>query len=165
MKFDDHGYFNFIFYFIILGIVTILFPFDLMIQCFKDKKRIIIITIYIFIFFITICIIIIGGANCSDWSKGLNNTYIDNDKTKYGCQIQIPSRCMYKLFGIIQDYIKLGGKNYTLNNNKNLKDLILKYTTSPFINNTVNIIGFPLTNKDPKCFLDNDKGINYLYEY
>ena len=54
-----------------------------MIYWFKGKKRIIIISIYICIFIITICIIIIHGANCSEWTKGLNNTYIDNDKTKY----------------------------------------------------------------------------------
>ena len=102
----------------------------------------------------------IGGANCSGWSKGLNNTNIDNDKTKYGCQIQIPRRCMFKLLGGIQDYTKLSGKNCSSINTEKLKNLILKYTTSPFINSTVKRIGFPLTNKDPICFLDNNEGIN-----
>lgn len=166
MTFDDHGYFNFIFFFIIVGLITfLLIPFNLIIYYFKGKKRIIIISIYICIFIIAICITNIWGANCSEWSKGLNNTYIDNEKTKYGCQIQIPSRCMYKIFGVIQDYTKIGGKNCTLINNKKLKDLILKYTSSPFINSTVKSIGFPLTNKDPICFLDNGEGINYIYEY
>ena len=106
----------------------------------------------------------ISGANCSDWVKGLNNTYIDNNKTKYGCQIQSPSKCMYKILGIIQDYTKIGGKNCTLINNKKMRDLILEYSRSHFINSTANIIGFPLTNKDPICFLDNCEGINNLYE-
>ena len=44
MTFDDHGFFNFVFYFIIVGLInSILFPFDLIICCFKAKKRIIII--------------------------------------------------------------------------------------------------------------------------
>ena len=78
MTFDDHGYFNFIFYFIIIGVIIfILFPFDLLIYNFKGKKRIIIILIYTCIFIMTICIIMIGGANCSEWPKGLNNTYLD----------------------------------------------------------------------------------------
>ena len=166
MKFNDHGYFNFIFYFIIIGIITfLLIPFDLIICYFKGKKRIIFILIYIVFLIITNYIIMISGANCSEWAKGLNNTSIDNNKTKYGCQIQSPSRCMYKVFEVIQDYTKLKKKNCTLINNKKLKYLILKYTTSPFINNTVNSIGFPLTNKDPICFLDNSKGINYIYDY
>ena len=166
MQFDNHGYFNFIFYFLIIGAITfLLFPLDLMILYLKGKKRIIILSIYICIFIITTYIIMIDRANCSEWPKGLNSTYIDNDKTKYGCQIQIPSRCMYKIFGVIQDYTKLGGKNCTLTNNKNMKDFILKYTNSPFINSTVNSIGFPLTNKDPICFLDNGEGTNYIYEY
>ena len=46
-----------------------------------------------------------------------------------------------------------------------MRNLILKYSNSPFINNTANNIGFPLTNKDPTCFLDNGEGINNLYEY
>ena len=31
-----------------------------------------------------------------DWEKGLNNTYIDNNKNKYGCLIKIPKSCTYK---------------------------------------------------------------------
>ena len=166
MTFDDHGYFNFIFYFIIIGVIIfILFPFDLLIYNFKGKKRIIIILIYTCIFIMTICIIMIGGANCSEWPKGLNNTYIDNNITKYGCQIQIPNRCMYKILGFVQDYTKIGGKNCTLINNKKLKDLILKFTTSPFINSSSYSFGFPLTNKDPICFLDISEGKNYIYSY
>ena len=37
-----------------------------------------------------------SGKNCDDWPKGLNNSYIENDKSKYGCQIQIPKLCLYK---------------------------------------------------------------------
>ena len=33
---------------------------------------------------------------CNDWGKGLNNTYIDNNKNKYGCLIKIPKSCTYK---------------------------------------------------------------------
>ena len=29
-------------------------------------------------------------SNCSDWPKGLNNTYIENNESLYGCQIQFP---------------------------------------------------------------------------
>ena len=162
-QFDDHGFFNFFFYFIILGIITlILFPFDLIIYCSKGKKRISILLIYLSFFFISIYIFIFHLSKCSGWSRGLNDTYIDNDNTKYGCQIQIPRKCVYKILGSIQDYTKLGGKNCTKSNNKEMKDIIFKFSKSSYINNTANRVGFPLTNKDPICFLDNNK---YIYKY
>ena len=154
-RFEDHGYFNFIFYFIVVGIITfIIFPFDLVVYCFKGKKRIIFLLIYLSFFFIPIYILVFHSSDCSDWSKGLNNTYIDNNNTKYGCQIKSPSNCAYKTFASIQDYTKIGGKNCSKLNSKEMKDSILKYSTSPYITNTANRIGFPLTNKDPICFLD-----------
>ena len=146
-----------------MGIITfILFPFDLIIYCFKGKKRIKILLIYLSFFFILIYILFFHESQCSEWSKGLNDTFIENDNTKYGCQIQIPTKCLYKIFGAIQDYTKLGGKNCTKLNNKEMKDLIFKYTRSSYINNKANRVGFPLTNKDPICFLDNS---NYIYKY
>ena len=145
-QFDDHGYFNFFFYFIILGIITfILFPFDLIIYFSKGKKRISILLIYLSFFFISIYIFIFHLSKCSGWSRGLNDTYIDNDNTKYGCQIQIPRKCVYKILGSIQDYTKLGGKNCTKSNNKEMKDIIFKFSKSSYINNTANRVGFPLT--------------------
>ena len=162
--FEDHGYFNFFFYFIILGIITfILLPFDLMIYFFKGKKRLTSLIIYFSFFIILISILLFHSSKCSEWSKGLNDTYIDNDNEKYGCQIQIPSKCVYKIFGVIQDYTKLIGKNCTKLNNKKMKDIIFKRANSSYINNTSNHVGFPLTNKDPICFLDSN--INYIYKY
>lgn len=34
--------------------------------------------------------------DCKDLGKGLNNTYIDNNKNKYGCLVKIPKSCTYK---------------------------------------------------------------------
>ena len=130
MQFEDHGYFNFIFYFIILGIISfIIFPFELIIIFFKGKKRLAILLIFVSVSLITVYLYSIIGTSCSDWTKGLNNTNIDFNNTKYGCQIQIPKNCVYKILGIIQDYTKIGGK-------------------------TTNRIGYPLTNKALKCALN-----------
>ena len=42
-------------------------------------------------------VIIINPTNCDDWAKGLNDTYIENDNNKYGCQIKFPKKCDYKI--------------------------------------------------------------------
>ena len=71
-------------------------------------------------------------ANCSDWSKGLNDTYIINNKSLYSCQIQIPSLCLFKIFSYLQDYSNLIGKKCINNNNGKIqKDKILNQSTSP----------------------------------
>ena len=41
-----------------------------------------------------------------DWEKGLNNTYIDNNKNKYGCSIKISKSCTYKQENIFLMYLK-----------------------------------------------------------
>jgi hypothetical protein len=159
LEFPDHGYFNFVYYFIMFGVFTIiLIPFDI-ILCFlkKNKNNKIIVVLY-FVFLIIVSIVlyfylIVYRSNCDDWAKGLNNTYIENDKNKYGCQIIPPKRCVYKILDNVQDYTKIFGKEcskYSLIDKKQL----FKYSKSPYINENTKLIGIPLTNKDPICFQD-----------
>ena len=168
--FHDHGYYNFYFYFIILSIITAIFiPLDLIL--FYNKRRIFqIIAIYftalILIYFFLHFILSNFFASCSDWPKGLNNTYIRNNKSLYGCQIQIPKLCLYKIFGILQDYSKILGKDCNNNDDGKIqKEKLLKQSTSPYISNKIKRIGYPLFNKDPICFLDFSDLNNTLEEY
>ena len=46
---------------------------------------------------------ILDPMNCDDWPKGLNNTFIQNDINKFGCQIKFPKTCQYKLMSYTQD--------------------------------------------------------------
>ena len=166
MDFENHGYFNFFLYFIIVAILTsIMAPFNLIIFCMpkiKNKKL-------FFIYLGALCFFAIlfyfylfnYKTNCSDWSKGLNNTYIDNNTKKYGCQIQIPTKCSYKIFKYVQDYTKLSGKNCKSLNNKKLKEILLRSSKSPFIKNTSCRIGFPLTNKNPVPYTQ----YNQIYKF
>ena len=139
LSFDDHGYFNFLYYLILLFSFTLaLIPFGfIIIHCgFKDitLKLIIIymlIILFVVIFFQTF------GKNCSDWSKGLNNTYIENNRTKYDCQIKIPKICIYKNLEYFQDYSRIFGKDCKNQNGKKEKENILKQSTSPYINKKV----------------------------
>jgi hypothetical protein len=94
----------------------------------------------------------------------LNDTYIENNTTKFGCQVQIPTKCTYIILKYIQDFTKLSGKDCKSLNNKYLKEILLKAARSPYIQKTSKRIGFPLTNKDQLCpndFADN----NHIYKY
>jgi len=166
--FHDHGYYNFYFYLIILSIInTIFLPLDCIL--FFNKNRIfriiaIYLTILIIIYYLLYFFFSNFIANCKDWPKGLNNTYIINNKSLYGCQIQIPNLCVYKIFEVLQDYSKLLGKK-CINNGKIQKEKILKQSTSPYINNKIKRIGYPLFNKEPICYLDFSDLNNTLEKY
>ena len=169
MNFIDHGFFNFFFYFIIITIfIIIMFPYNLIIFCKKEKNRkslliylgstfFLIFSIYYF-YFLTL------KSNCSGWTKGLNNTNLENNTTKYGCDIKIPKSCTFKLFKKLQDYTKIMGIDCKAINNQNLKEIFLSNINSSFINKTTKKFGFPLTNKDPICFNDAFD-INIIYKY
>ena len=90
---------------------------------------------------------IIDPINCDHWSKGLNNTSIENDINKYGCQIKFPKKCEYKILGFSQDLSKIFFKS-CLKKEKNARNNILKHSRSPYINNYTMKFGFPLTNNE-----------------
>ena len=168
--FHDHGFFNFFFYFIILFIITIIFiPLDCILFYYNNRILKIII-FYIFtligLYFFIKFILSNTLANCSDWPKGLNNTYIINNKTLYGCQIKIPNLCLFKIFSHLQDYSNLIRKKcININDGKIQKRKILKQSTSPYLSNKVKRIGYPLINKDPICFLDFSDYNNTLKKF
>ena len=166
-NFDSHGYYNFIFYFIAVGLSTfILFPFDLIVFFSKDKTRIILLIGYLCFFLFIIYILLFQTAKCSNWTKGLNETYIDYDDTKYGCEIVIPNTCAYKIMSPFQDNTKIQRKNCTLLNNKKMKQNLLLKSKSNYINTNSSCIGYPLTNKDPICFLDIvNRGSGFINNY
>ena len=104
-------------------------------------------------------------SNCQDWPKGLNETSLENNSSKHGCQIQIPKKCEFKLYKFI-DYTKLKGIDCKSLNNKKLKENLFKYSLSSYVNEKSLRIGFPLTNKDPTCFKDfNDSNPIYRYVF
>ena len=170
LVFDDHGYFNILYYFILLGIFTlIMLPLDLILCCVKRKNYLKVIIIYLIILSIISYFnydLIRYISYCYDWDRGLNNTSIDNNKKKYGCQIQIPKVCAYKVVEFTQDYSKIKGKDCKKQNNgKEEKKKFLKVSTSPYINDKVNRIGYPLFNKDPMCFKDFPDYNNPIFKY
>ena len=158
LNFEDHGLYNIRGYFILFIIFFIIFlPINALIYFIKEKNKKIIIFSHIikFISSLVLCNILfnIYTTNCNDWPKGLNNTSLDNNSKKYGCQIIFPKRCPHQLFKNFLDITKIIGKECK-KFQINAKQKILKLSKSPYINATVNHIGYPLTNKDVSCSRD-----------
>ena len=168
LDFEDHGYFNFKGYFIIFIIFIILFlPINILIYLIKKKKRKIIIIFFIILISALILINILYKRytiDCNDWPKGLNNTFIENNSTKYGCQITLPTTCPYPIFKNFLDYTKFSGKECK-KFHVDAKQKILKLSNSKYINISVNHIGYPLTNKEPVCNLDFSGKNNLIEKY
>ena len=143
--FHDHGAFNLICLFVIIFLSLLLLLFLKFIFALlknKYKNKFIPITILLFLYnFLT------NPTNCDDWPKGLNNTYIENDINKYGCQIVFPKKCYYKIISYTQDLSLLSHTSCS-NKNKNARKKILEFTNSPYIFKNTSKFGFPLTNNE-----------------
>ena len=154
-SFEDHGLYNFIAFFIVFilinlaGIIIKILVTLFIIKIESNKvKKFSSIIILAFLFFNTF-----DPMNCSDWGKGLNNTFIEDDLIKYKCKIKFPKKCPYKIFKYFQDFTKLSRINCSIPY-KNNKKVILKKSKSRYINKRTKRIGFPLTNKIKEGKLD-----------
>ena len=162
-EFYDHGFFNFLGHNLIVIICLILIlPFHILIYLIKIKNKALLfiyLTFLIFLFFFYFYYFQ-TNLNCKDWPKGLNNTYIENDIKKYGCEIQTPKICPYKIGGYFLDMSKL--YNVKCGRNLNAREKTLRFANSPYINKNTTRFGYPLTNKDPMCLNYRDKKRNIL---
>ena len=143
--FFDHGGLNLfgLFFAIFASLIFIIF-LKVFVYIFKIKYKYKI----ILIMFLLLCHNIEADPiNCNDWAMGLNNTSIENNKDKYGCQIIFPKKCYFKIIQYTQDLSKLTRKSCK-NKKKNARKNILKYSRSPYVNPNIMKFGFPLTNND-----------------
>ena len=150
INFRNHGLFNFIgsISIIIIGLF-ILIPINIFIFLIQKKKLYII--LYGLFFLSQIILLKISFdtyINCNDWPKGLNNTYIINDVNIYGCQIEFPKLCLYKIGKYFLDRTKI--TKYECGKKKNTKDSFIRRNRN--ITKNTKRIGFPLTTKDEKYF-------------
>ena len=146
--FYNHGMYNIIVFLLLffVNFIIILF-FKFLICLFNLKNKLIINKLLLITFLFIIYNFKIPEFARDDWEKGLNNTSIDNDKEKYGCIIDIPKYCQYKLLSPYQDYTKFLGINCS-SKKSNYRKKILEKSKSPYINKETKRFGFPLTNKD-----------------
>ena len=146
--FWNHGMYNIIFFILLFffNLCFILF-FKFIICLFRIQKKIYIINkLFIICIFLLIYIFKFPDFVCDDWSKGLNNTYIDNDGEKYGCKIRIPKYCQYKVFSKYQDLTKILSINCQVKK-ANSRKIILEKSKSPYINKDTKKFGFIKTNE------------------
>ena len=153
INFDNHGYYNIKYFFIIVASFIIVI---ILLNCIIFSKKNKILLVYIFSIIILLFLtkkLLYNFANCKNWELGLNNTYIDNDKKKYGCLIKLPKFCPFKIGR--QFFDKFPSLDCT---KKRLTTRlgILRSSKSPFINNKTLNFGFPLTNQNEKFFFDMD---------
>ena len=81
---------------------------------------------------------------CKDWSKGLNESFIDNNKTKYSCSINIPSeKCLIDIFSPFFDLSKL--LNIQCNKRKKNEKYLLKQMSNLKNSKNIKKIGYPIT--------------------
>ena len=158
--FHDHGAFNFIFFCIIIFLaLLILLLIKILYSILKIKYKYKLISIILLLAFYNT---LMNPINCNDWSKGLNNTFIENDENKYGCQIIFPKKCNYKMLGYIQDLSKIYHIS-CLNKRKNARYNILNYAKSPYINSDTLKFGFPITNNEEGQKDGKDNGLLIKY--
>ena len=148
-SFEDHGGFNLIGFFIVFflifisGIIIKIFISLIIFNSRKPKLKKISTIIILFFFYLNP---IANSMNCSDWGKGLNNTFIEDDKNKYKCKIYFPKKCPYNIFKYFLDFNKLFRINCS-KPSRNYRKIILKNSKSKYINEHTQRFGFPLTNK------------------
>ena len=149
VDFDDHGNYNIkFFFFIVISILILLFALNKLILII-NKRNLIILTFCSFVLLLFFRNTSYNYINCNEWPKGLNNTYVDNNINKYGCQIQMPKSCIYKIGKYFLDrnrYFSLNCKNSGFNS----REKLLEYSKSPYINQNTLHIGLPLVNKQEK---------------
>ena len=162
----DHGYYNFVGFFALLWVFIMTgLIFHGIFLLLRSRYRYI---FFIFVMLLIIFIIIIyhiDPANCDDWPLGLNNTYLQNNKSKYACQIRIPKTCGFKIFSKTQDITKI--KKFECDSYKiDARKVLLETSNSPYINKNTKRFGYPKTNNEEVGGLDGlDKSILLNYTY
>ena len=147
--FDDHGFYNFFGGIaIIIILLIIISPLNCLLYIIKikNKKYLLIFILGIFLLWAFYILINQYIINCNDWKYGLNNTFIENDINKHGCQIIIPKTCSYKIGKYFFDRTK--SKKYSCNNKIDTKKKLIKLSHYKYINKNTKYVGFPLTNKN-----------------
>ena len=161
---DSHGTYNTILFLIGIAfgqiVILIIYLFTL---CYKKKK----IIPFIIILIIMISLLIIYKAKiekkvkCRGWDIGLNNTQLINDKEAFPCSIIIPNHnCYLNLLGPLFDFSKsISCEKRKEDDKKKLKSV----STSKYINESTEKIGFPITTHRDNFSLNKQLSSENLY--
>ena len=81
---------------------------------------------------------------CKDWAKGLNETFINNDKNKYSCSISIPhEKCLIDILSPFLDFSKF--LNIKCEKRKEKEKYLLKQISNLKKIEKIKKIGYPIT--------------------
>lgn len=112
------------------------------------KKRYILLFFIIFLIILILIFIFIKYKDqyfCLNWNKGLNNTFINNDKTIYPCSIKIPKKnCFISIIGPMFDFSKYLNIKCEKRKEKE-KYLLKKMSNLKNCKKYINRIGYPIT--------------------
>ena len=159
-SYQNHGLLNFegLILLLLIGEIIILLILLILKNIYKKKYISIII---IFIFFLTILYLIYitykDQYYCKNWSKGLNNTYINNDPSIYPCSINIPKKCLINIISPFLDFSYFFNIKCEKRNEK--EKYFLKEFSNLYNKSNIKRIGYPITIGDN----DEIKGIPPMY--
>ena len=146
-SFLHHGILNLsgLFVFVIFGEFLILLLI-LIINLFKRKKycRIIQFNLIIILLITSKYFNLRIKYICKDWAKGINETYINNDKKIYSCSIVIPNeKCLIEIFSPLLDFSK--HLNINCEKRKESEKYLLKKISNLNDTGKIKKIGYPIT--------------------
>ena len=151
----DHGFYNsFGFIGIIIIFVPILFFAFVVIKLFKEKKYVYLIIIGIALATLIIIYNNLPGFSCDYWDLGLNNTRIDNDKSKYPCEILHPgkNKCYLRKMDGFFDFSKIFRPSCSAESIlKKEKEIFLGQLSNRYFGvSKLNHFGYPITTLSDK---------------
>ena len=132
-NFENHGYYNFYGFTLIVSIATpILLFVSFIIKMLYKKlfKRVLYIIIPILVIFFICYMKYLSLLRCDGYHTGLNGVKIDDDPDKYSCFYDYPKKCYIDIFSPFMDYSRFAGDCKTIRDPKQQK----KYFTYFLLN-------------------------------
>lgn len=154
---ENHGIYNFLgFIFLSFFFFIIFYYIKCLNYCSKKLKyRKYFVILFLFPIFLFFNELKLNNFSCSNWAKGLNETYIDNTSKDYPCLINIPKNNSCHLDTIVKFFDFSSkfrptclDKELLLSQSKYFLDSIKSYNINYYNLSKKNYFGYPLTNND-----------------
>ena len=166
----DHGFYNgggwIIFNIILIPLLLFCFRICYLI---KNKRYKNLMMIIIIIFGCIIYYNNLTGFSCDFWDLGLNNTRIENDKSKYACKILLPekNKCYLKKMNGFFDFSKIFRPSCTAENilDKEKQIFLNSLSDKYFGISKLNHFGYPITTIPDKFTMSNENNIKELSDF
>ena len=146
-SFLHHGIINITALFILLFLGELFILILILLINLRKKKKYTRLIQLLNIIFLLIILIFINTKQkyfCKDWAKGLNGTYILNDKKIYSCSFNIPNKkCLIEIFSPVLDFSNIFKIN--CNKREEKEKFLLKNISNLINSENIKKIGYPIT--------------------